>query len=112
MSSFADKTGAIVVVLTTAPDAETAARLARKLVELRLVACVNLIPGIRSIYRWKDEIRDDAEVLMVMKTRQELGESVRAWIKANHPYEVPEAIEIPISGGLADYLQWVIEATS
>lgn len=96
-----------IVILCTAPDAQVGERLARGLVEARLVACVNLVPGLRSVYRWKGEVRVDDEVQLVIKTRRSLREEVRAWIAANHPYEVPEVLELAVDGGSEAYLAWL-----
>lgn len=101
-----------VVVLSTAPDDEVAARVARALVEGGLAACVNIVPGVRSIYRWQGKLCDDAERLLVIKTRPARADAVIAAIKANHPYECPEAIVLPITGGAAAYLAWVQENTA
>lgn len=101
-----------VVVLSTAPDDEVAARVARALVEGGLAACVNIVPGVRSIYRWQGKLCDDAERLLVIKTRAERQDEVVAAIKANHTYECPEAIVLPITGGAAAYLAWVQENTA
>jgi periplasmic divalent cation tolerance protein len=95
------------VALSTAPDADTAARIARVLVEERLAACVNLIPAVRSIYRWQGRIEDEAEVLLVIKTRIERVEALAARLRALHPYELPELVALPVAAGLAPYLDWV-----
>jgi periplasmic divalent cation tolerance protein len=96
-----------LVVLCTVPDAETAARLARAVVDERLAACVSVVPGLRSIYRWKGEICDDAEVLLVAKTRRAAFEALRARLVALHPYEVPEVVALPIVAGHHPYLAWL-----
>jgi len=95
------------VALSTAPDADTAARIARALVEERLAACVNLVPAVRSIYRWRGRIEDAAEVLLVIKTRAERVEALAARLRALHPYELPELVALPVADGLAPYLDWV-----
>ena len=96
------------VALSTAPDAETAARIARTLVQERLAACVNLLPGVRSIYRWQGAIEDAAEVLLVMKTRAERVEALAERLRALHPYELPELVVLPVAGGSSGYLDWVL----
>ena len=96
-----------LVVLTTFPDAETAARIARTLVEERLAACVNLVATVRSIYRWQGAINDDAESLAIFKTTAERCDALRARIVALHPYEVPEVIAFAIAEGHEPYLAWV-----
>lgn len=95
------------VVLVTAPDAETGARLARSLVGEGLVACVNLVPGLRSIYRWQGAVQDEAEVLLVMKTRADRMEALTERVRALHPYTVPEVVALPTAGGSVAYLDWV-----
>ena len=97
----------VVVVLSTFPSSEKAAEIARTLVEERLCACVNLVPAVRSIYRWDGKIHDDAEVLAIVKTTAERVEALRDRLIALHPYDVPEAIVLPVAGGHAPYLAWV-----
>ena len=100
------------VVLVTAPDSECAERLARALVEERLAACVNLVPGIRSFYRWEGRVQDDAEWLLVVKTRAACGAALAARVKELHPYELPEVLELPAAGGSEAYLDWVRTETA
>jgi periplasmic divalent cation tolerance protein len=100
-----------VVVLMTAPDADVASRISNKLVDERLVACVNILPGLRSIYRWEGKRCDEAEVLCVMKTRLGLFSALRDRIAALHPYQVPEIIALPLCAGSAPYLDWIREST-
>lgn len=97
----------VQAVLITAPDAEVGATLARRLVEEELAACVNLVPGVRSIYRWKGEVQDDAEVLLIVKTREDTLPALTARVVALHPYDVPEVIALPIVGGNDAYLAWL-----
>ncbi len=98
------------VVLCTAPP-ERAPELARTLVERRLAACVNLIPGVRSVYRWKDEVQDDAETLMVIKTGEARIADLVAAVPGLHPYEVPEVIALGVLERHAPYAAWVEEST-
>ncbi len=95
------------VALITAPDAETGARIARALVEERLVACVNLVPGIRSIYRWEGAVEEEAEVLLVVKTRSDRASELVDRVAELHPYELPEVVMLPAVGGNPPYLEWV-----
>ena len=95
------------VVLTTVPDAAVGARLARTLVEERLAACVNLIPSVRSFYRWQGQLEDAGEVLLLVKTRADRCAALAARIQALHPYELPEVLELAADGGSAAYLDWV-----
>ena len=95
-----------LVILCTAPNSDVGATLARGLVEAKLAACVNLIAGVRSFYRWKDAIEDEGEVQLVVKTRADRFEAVRAWIEAEHPYDTPEILALPVSHGSEAYLSW------
>ena len=95
------------VVLVTAPAGEAARRIAREIVEARLAACVNVVPGICSIYRWEGRICEDGEDLLVMKTTEATVGSLTAKILAIHPYSVPEVIVLPIETGSTSYLDWV-----
>ncbi|HXG27828.1 MAG TPA: divalent-cation tolerance protein CutA [Nevskiales bacterium] len=97
----------IRLLYCTCPDADTAQRIARALVEQRLAACVNIIPGLRSIYRWKGEVQDDAECLLLIKTRDLQVPAVTDAVRSLHPYELPEVIAVPVVAGLAPYLDWV-----
>jgi periplasmic divalent cation tolerance protein len=95
------------VVLVTAPDEKTAADLARCLVGERLAACVNVVPGVRSIYRWQGAVEEAAEILLVIKTRADRCPALRSRVRELHPYDVPEVLELPASGGSPAYLDWV-----
>ena len=100
-----------LVVLVTAPAADEAARIARALVEERLAACGNVVPGLRSIYRWQGAVQEDAEALLVLKTTRDRFEALRARVVALHPYEVPEVIALPVEAGSAPYLAWIASET-
>lgn len=95
------------VVLVTAPGVDVARDLARALVEAKLAACVNLVPGIRSVYRWEGEVQEDEEVLLVLKTRADRGAALASRIRELHPYDLPEVLELPAVGGSPAYLDWV-----
>jgi periplasmic divalent cation tolerance protein len=101
-----------LVILVTVPDPDTGARIGRALVEEGLAACVNVIPGLRSIYAWQGKICDDAEALCLVKTRRSLYGPVRERLAALHPYEVPEIIGLVPGEGNAPYLRWIAEATA
>jgi periplasmic divalent cation tolerance protein len=96
-----------IVVLSTCASAEEAQRVARPLVEKRLAACVNLITGVRSVYRWKDAIEEEEEVLLVIKTSRALLDELRGEIERLHSYEVPEVIALPVVDGSERYLAWM-----
>jgi periplasmic divalent cation tolerance protein len=102
----------LIVVLCTVPDGATAERLAKGLVEERLAACVNAIPGVKSFYRWQGKIETDNEIQLLIKTRGERFDELAAWINANHPYEVPEIVAIPAERVSEAYLAWAVEQTS
>ncbi len=101
----------VQVVLCTVPDAETGARIGRALVDERLAACVNLVPGVRSIYRWEGEVCDEAEVLMIVKTAADRFGDLRSRLKAMHPYTTPEILALRPEDGWPAYLRWVAENT-
>lgn len=100
-----------IVVYITASNEDEAAKIARALVEARLAGCVNIIRNIRSIYSWQGKIEDEPEVLMVVKTRKTLFESLSRKVKELHSYSVPEIIALPIAEGTVDYLKWLEEVT-
>jgi periplasmic divalent cation tolerance protein len=93
--------GDVRVVLLTAPDATTAERIATALVEERLAACVNVVPGMRSTYRWEGAVQRDDELLLVAKTRADRLAALTARVCALHPYELPEVLALPAAGGAA-----------
>lgn len=101
-----------VVVLTTVANEDHAVRLAQALLTMRLVACVNIIPGVRSLYRFKGVLEDEREHLLVMKTAAERYEELAAAIARLHPYEVPEILALPVARGSENYLSWVSESVS
>jgi periplasmic divalent cation tolerance protein len=96
-----------IVVLSTCASPEEAGKIARALVEKKLAACVNILPAVRSIYRWKDAIEDDQETLLLIKSSRALFGELRAEIQKLHSYEVPEAIAIPVVEGSERYLAWM-----
>jgi periplasmic divalent cation tolerance protein len=101
----------ILLVLTNLPDPESAEALAATLVENRLAACVNILPGCRSIYRWQGQVEHAEEIPLLIKTRAACYPALEAAIRAKHPYQTPEIIALPISQGLPDYLAWVLAET-
>jgi periplasmic divalent cation tolerance protein len=101
-----------VVVLCTVGSAEEAERIAGALVERRLAACVNVVPGVTSFYRWKGELNRDAEHLLVVKTTAARFEALREALVEMHPYDVPEVVELPIERGHGPYLEWIDESVA
>jgi periplasmic divalent cation tolerance protein len=95
------------IVLTTCADREQAERIAHRLVEQRLAACVNILPGVQSIYQWQGAVESAAEVLLMIKTRVAHTWEVQATIASLHSYEVPEFLVLPVSGGSEAYLAWM-----
>jgi periplasmic divalent cation tolerance protein len=96
-----------IVVLSTCDSQEQAALLARHLVEQRLAACVNILPHVRSIYRWNEKVEDSGEWMLVIKSRRDLFVALRAEIEKMHSYEVPEMIALPVVDGSEPYLRWL-----
>ena len=96
-----------LLVLCTAPSAEVAAGLARALVEARLAACGNVLPGLRSIYRWQGRVEDEPEALLLLKTSRQGFPALRDELLRLHPYQVPEVLALPVEAGSASYLEWL-----
>ena len=96
-----------LVALSTVGSADDAQRIARALVERRLAACVNVVPGLTSVYAWKGAVETDQELLLVIKTRRARFEALRAALVELHPYEVPELIALPVEAGHGPYLDWL-----
>lgn len=101
--------GTHIVVLVTAPHREEAERIARKLLDERVAACVNIVEGIRSLFWWQGKVDEASEVLIIIKTRLDLFEKVIEYIKRLHSYSVPEIIALPIIAGNVEYLRWIDE---
>lgn len=99
----------IVLTLTSNPD--EAKKIARSLVKNKLAACVNIIPNITSVYEWKNEVCEDGEYLVLIKTGKELFDGVKSSILQNHSYELPAILMLPVEAGLEGYLKWVDENT-
>jgi periplasmic divalent cation tolerance protein len=98
-----------LIVFMTVPDADAGAAIGRVLVEEKLAACVNVLPGIRSIYRWQGQISDEGEALCLIKTRAALYDRLRERATALHPYQVPELLAVSPSDGNEPYLRWIGE---
>ncbi len=99
------------VLLVTVPDREAGQRIAEAVVEERLAACVNRVPGLSSIYRWQGRVERAAEELLLIKTRRALTDAATERIRALHPYSVPEIIALPIVAGSQAYLDWIGQET-
>jgi periplasmic divalent cation tolerance protein len=99
------------LVLSTCPDTETARSIGERLVAERLAACVSLIPGLTSIYRWEGKVHQDPEVLLLIKTSAARLDALMDVLQQLHPYEVPEIIALPVVAGLPDYLSWIASCT-
>ncbi len=99
-----------VVVLVTTPDPETAAQIARTVVEEKLAACGNIIPAIRSIYRWEGKMQDESEALLLLKAPRKRVLELCDRIVALHPSDVPEAIALPVEAGHDAYVDWIISS--
>ena len=101
-----------IVVLVTCPGAPVARRLAARLVQQRLAACVSVLPGVTSLFRWQGAVERATEVLLVIKTTPGRFEPMRRAILRSHPYDVPEIIALPITAGHPPYLRWLAESAS
>lgn len=106
MSEAAQIGTEFVFIYTPLPSVEAAERLARALVEAKLAACVNIYPGVVSLYEWKGEIARESEVVAFIKTRRAIADEAMAAARALHPYDVPALLVLPIAEGNQDYLAW------
>uniref|UniRef100_A0A8D8AQ60 Protein CutA homolog n=1 Tax=Culex pipiens TaxID=7175 RepID=A0A8D8AQ60_CULPI len=95
------------IAYVTTPDENSAKALARKLVERKLAACVNIIPGLTSVYEWEGKLNEDHETLLMIKTRTSRVDELAKFVRENHPYSVAEVISVPIENGNPPYLEWL-----
>ena len=102
----------VLVVLCNCPDHATARRLAASAVEQRLAACINIIPGVESVYRWQGKVEHETEATLLIKTTDSAFAPLRDHLRELHPDELPEIIAVPVIRGLPGYLDWVRESTS
>ena len=100
-----------ILVLSAFPETESVKSVAETLVNEKLAACVNVIPGVQSIFRWQDKIDNANENILIIKTKDSLYDELEVRIKELHPYELPEIISVPIDKGLNKYLDWISEST-
>jgi len=98
-----------IILYCTVPDQQTAEMISKNLVEEKLAACCNIVPGLKSVYRWEQKIQTDDELLLIIKTRSTLYAEVETQIKDLHPYTVPEIIALPLINGSVEYLNWMDE---
>jgi periplasmic divalent cation tolerance protein len=102
----------LLLVMTSLPDKEVAKQLAKRLIDAHLAACVQIQSGVQSIYRWEGRLCEEQEVVMVAKTTAEQWPAISAFIKQNHPYDVPEIIAQPITHSDTDYARWAVAETT
>lgn len=96
-----------LLILNTCPNKESASQVANTLVDKHLAACVNILPGLTSIYHWQGQIESAEEYLLIIKSTQSAFSDVQSAIREIHPYELPEVIAVPITAGLDSYLAWI-----
>ena len=101
----------VLLVLTNLPNRAAADTLAQFLVENRLAACVNILPACHSIYRWKGAVETAEEIPLLIKTTEARYPALEAAIRERHPYEIPEIVSLPVTGGLPEYLAWLVAET-
>lgn len=101
----------ICLAWSTCPDEGTARRIASRLVDERLAACVNIVPDMTSIYRWRGAVETASECMLIIKTRADLMSELERRLRELHPYEVPELVTVAVESGSPSYLQWVVEET-
>ncbi|MBI1956554.1 MAG: divalent-cation tolerance protein CutA [Acidobacteria bacterium] len=101
-----------IIVLVTGSNTRECKRIARHLLEKRLIACANLMPQVNSLYHWKGKIADEKECLMILKSTRELFPALRMEVEKLHSYSVPEVIALPIIDGSANYLNWIAECVA
>jgi len=102
----------VIIILVTVPNNESAAKISKSLVDRKLAACVNTIPGITSYFRWQDKLNIENEILLLIKTVKSNFDKVRMAVELIHPYDLPEIIALPVSDGSQAYLKWIENETS
>ena len=101
-----------ILVISTLPDRDAAEKMAHFLIEQQLAACVNILPGATSVYRWQGKVESANETILLIKTTMARYPALETAIKNQHPYELPEIIAVPINAGLPAYLEWVATETN
>jgi periplasmic divalent cation tolerance protein len=101
----------VLLVMTNLPDVTAGKKMAHALIQSRLVACVNLLPGVQSIYRWQGQVEEASEIMLQIKTTTSRYQQLQQAILDAHPYALPEVIAIPVSYGHAPYLHWIASET-
>ena len=101
---------AVLLALSTFPDRETAQRISNQLVTEKLAACANILPAIESVYRWKGNVENAHETLVLFKLREDRQSAFQEKMRSLHPYEVPEIIFVPVASGLPEYLRWIADS--
>lgn len=112
MPTSAQQSAPHLLILCTCPDEATAQIIADQLVDQQLAACVNILPGLTSVYQWQGKRETAQEHLLLIKTTNEAYQTLEQTITELHPYELPEVIAVPISQGLGGYLQWIEQQTA
>ncbi|PYL59280.1 MAG: divalent-cation tolerance protein CutA [Verrucomicrobia bacterium] len=99
----------LLLALSTFPDAEIARHISNRLVSERFAACANMLPAVESIYRWKENVENANETLVLFKLREDRQSAFQDKLRSLHPYEIPEIIFVPVASGLQEYLRWVAD---
>jgi len=99
----------LIIVIVTCPDAKTARRIVSSVIRKRLAACVNIVKGVKSVYRWKGKGEETSEELLLIKSSRRLLNKITRDVRQNHPYQIPEIVALPIIGGSREYLRWLTE---
>ena len=102
----------VIIILITVPDVKSAEKIAAMLVEKSLAACVNIITGVKSVYRWEGELNHDDELLLLVKTVRDNFDAISLAVKSIHPYDLPEIIAVPVVNGFNPYIEWIKDETS
>jgi periplasmic divalent cation tolerance protein len=95
------------IIISTVADQATAELIARRVLQQRLAACINIIPGVTSIYRWQGEIEKSSELILLIKSRADHIDAITETIRSLHPYQLPEIIALPLTAGLPAYFDWI-----